>query len=192
MGSGSWARRSAQAAADPATIPVGTDSRVDRTSNAIKVIETEHAYIHEGRAFSVSAPALNVANNGHFDLLIQTPAVGEVHLRAFSAKTKQADGTLILYEGATLSANGDQLTPKNRDRPSSNAPETAAFSAPTVTDAGVLLEEDYISGNVALGGESRQVAQEWVLNPGTSYLLRYTNLSGSASDVVINAFWYEI
>jgi hypothetical protein len=156
------------------------------------VADVNHVRLHEGRAFYVYAnkPHGNLlANDANLDIAIAFGAGKTPHL-VFSMDSG-GDGEFTMYEGATVSG-GTAFTAINRFRPSSNVSLSAALVQPTVTATGTQLAYNFLaggSGKKASGAEA--FSFQYVLNPLTTYLFRFTNRSGSAQISFIMIDWYE-
>lgn len=92
------------------------------------------------------------------------------------------------YRNPTVSADGIAIAAYNKYRKTgaSDIAQSGVFHSPTVTNAGTLMVPGIIPagrGIVAIGGVGDMT--EWITNGDESLLLRITNLSGSASDVVV-------
>ena len=169
---------------------------VERVTKALKIIDNDHAYVHEGGLFSSYHKFSAIPTTQSRYILIKTPASKYVHYRAESISTSGDNVTIEFYEAPTTTADGTALTRNNHRR---TAPITAAtvtlFHTPTVTADGTLLHQTYIGGGVGVGqtrqGGEQENAQEWVLSRSTNYLIKITNGSANANTIQINPLWYE-
>lgn len=164
--------------------------RVDNTADhdAGVVIDAIHARIHRGQLFEHDEVNAALASAGTIELLLIVTTAA--HLRFHAAVG--GDTRVQLYEGTTVSANGTQRTPLNRNRFSSKTPVTEVYFSPTITTDGSLISDQFSPGGtgpLSAGGESG-TWEEWVLNPG-NYLLRATNISGATTFVHLEVDWYE-
>lgn len=164
----------------------------DRASLAGISIDTVHARIHEGVAYTVSALAASLSDAGDLDVLFRTPAAGAVHMRVSAAIA--GDGELRIYESPTTSADGTELDVVNRNRLSSNVAGSAAFEGPTVSDPGTLIGGPTLlpggTGGRA-GAATASPIGEHILKFSTDYLLRLTNQAGQAHRAGLEALFYE-
>jgi len=167
-------------------------STVEQYSVATNVIQTEHARIHAGEGYTVTAKFTGVANGASKDILLSNPAANFPHLRIYSVESEKAPANIILYEGATVSADGTALTIFNNNRGSSNTAGMTAFHGPTITDIGTDIEHSFIAGSKQVGGSFSDFSYEWLLKANTKYIVRYTNNSGQTSEVNFKLFWYEV
>lgn len=168
----------------------------ERLTSAIRTIETEHAYIHEGiffesyNKFTLAAGATRV--------ITIKPATGTyLHYRPTNLVTSADKVTIEFYEGATVTAaTGTAVTPSNHDRNSTLASKVTLLDAPTVTVNGTKFAQVYMPGATGIGstrsGASAGVSNsEWVLKPDTVYMIRVTNGSSGSNDIQVNFQWYE-
>jgi hypothetical protein len=169
---------------------------VERVTDALKVIDNDHAYVHMGGLVSSYHKFSAVAAAGTRYILIKTPATKYVHYRAESISTSGDNVTIEFFEAPTTTADGTALSANNHRR---TAPITAAtvtlFHTPTVTADGTLLHQTYIGGGTGTGGNriggEQGNAQEWVLARSTNYLIKITNGSAAANTIQVNPLWYE-
>ena len=168
----------------------------ERLTSAIRTIETEHAYIHEGiffesyNKFTLAAGATKV--------ITIKPATGTyLHYRPTNLVTSADKVTIEFYEGATLTAaTGTAVTPSNHNRNSTLTSKVTLLDAPTVTANGTKFAQVYIPGATGTGGtrtgqSAGTSGSEWVLKPNTVYLIRVTNGSSGSNDIQVNFQWYE-
>ena len=168
----------------------------ERLTSAIRTIETEHSYIHEGIFFE-SYNKFTLAAGATKVITLKAAAGKYLHYRPTSLVTS-ADKVLIeFYEGATLTAaTGTAVTPSNHNRNSALASTTTLLDAPTVTANGTKFAQVYIPGATGTGGtrtgqSAGTSGSEWVLKPNTVYLIRVTNGSSGSNDIQVNFQWYE-
>ena len=168
----------------------------ERLTSAIRTIETEHAYIHEG-IFYESYNKFTLAAGATRVVTIKAAAGTYLHYRPTNLVTS-ADKVLIeFYEGATVTAaTGTAVTPVNHNRNSAIASTTALIDAPTVTADGTKFAQVYIPGATGTGGTRTGASagvsnSEWVLKPDTVYMIRIKNGSSGSNDIQINFQWYE-
>jgi hypothetical protein len=164
---------------------------LDANGRYLPNIEPEHTRIHEGVAFE-HTDELVAANDGVVEYLFSVPAGCYPHFRSWSFTVTNSPGSVSLYEGPTVTDNGDLITPVNLNRLSGNVNGMLMYENPTVTADGTRMQVDHITGGKLSGGSSDKYIQEFDLMPSTLYLLRYINRSGVVSDVNPHIFWYEV
>jgi len=158
-------------------------------------ITGDHAYIHNGKAFSAMGQT-SLAAAGVYSLTLTTPAasVGYIHLRPafFSSSTSYAKMSII--EAPTFTA-GTASTPINRNRNSLTAPTAVYKYNAGYTTGGTVLDITTVGtgGNpTARAGGGVGADAEIVLKPVTTYLFYIENPTGGAtSNITWNLFWYE-
>lgn len=166
----------------------------DRISFGGIVIDTLHARIHEGVAFTASALSASLADEDNLDMLLVTPPHGEggVHLRVSAGLT--GDGELRIYEGTSVSANGTELDVTNRNRRSSNVSGVSAFQDPTVDTLGTLIVGPSLlpgGRNFRATAASASTLGEHILKASTNYLIRLTSEAGQARRAGVEVLFYE-
>jgi len=170
------------------------ESELDRFTGSKKVIDSDHAYIHDGLFYTVAQRA-TLATGATAKFTFLTPAAGYIHYRPVNIATSADKLTVNFYEGSSGNSGGSALTPVNRNRNSNRATGVVFKSGVTVTTNGTKFSEAYIAGATGTGG-TRTGAQlsasnEWVLKPSTIYTWEYINGS-SGDNVVFSEFqWYE-
>ena len=173
--------------------PLNEDYKVavDQYAKAIKVIDPEHARIHLGELFQYKHQFTGIANGANLDILFSVPAATFPHLRKFQVKGSDSPFSVSLYEGATTTDDGTELTPFDFNRNTGNTPNTNIFQGPTVSAIGTLLEDETVATGKDTAGSTDGLAVEWDLLPNTKYLMRLTNNAGGALSANIVLIWYE-
>ena len=168
----------------------------ERITSAIRTIETEHAYIHEGIFFE-SYNKFTLAAGATRFVTLKAPAGVYLHYRPTNLVTSADKVTIEFYEGATVTANtGTAVTPSNHNRNSALTSVVTLLDAPTVTANGIKFAQVYIPGATGIGGmrtgaSAGESESEWVFKPDTQYAIKVTNGSSGSNDIQINFQWYE-
>ena len=150
------------------------------------------ANLMEGNSYTLGYTypfSAGLADGANFDIAIAFGAGLEPKVNVEGLCVGNAMG--YLYEGATVSG-GTALTTINLNRQSTNASNSAALLNPTVSATGTLLGTYILIGGVkkkASGGDISSASL--IFKPLTTYLLRMTNVSGSAQAAQIEVTWYE-
>ena len=169
-------------------------------TDAHKIIDNDHAYIHLGKKFSGFYKA-TIAAGQTLLLSIETPAVasGYVHFRGLTLAPSVDKVSVDIYEGAIVNVAGTEIVLTNRRRV--GTPPVAGtivkhgttFSANGTLLAG--LSEYYPgstgTGNVRVGSEGHTAAEEIVLKPSTAYRVVITNGSSAENIIGIGINLYE-
>jgi len=157
-------------------------------------ITSDHAYIHQAKAFTAIIPAGSISAAYHICFKTPTVASGKyIHYRPLGITSSADYVDIKLYEGETYTG-GDAITPINRNRVASATASTmqAFVKGATVTPAGVLL---YNAGVGSTGGPQNKAGagggadEELVLKQNTIYCLTLT--PAGATTVTASVFWYE-
>lgn len=169
----------------------------DSISSALEIIPSEHAKIHDGKMFEfthATADGAGLTDNATLDVLLSVNASTYPHLIIGMFLGGLGQG--YFYESPTISSNGTEITPKNKNRSSVNVSGITVYHTPTVSDVGTELfsgrwlgTSSGPSGKINSGGEGFS-QREWILKPSTLYLLRIT---ARAADLQAhhNLVWYE-
>ena len=152
-------------------------------------ITGDHAYIHQGRAFTgiIETGSISSAYNISFT----TPATKYVHYRPIGITTSAAYIGFKLYEGDAYTS-GSAVTPINRNRTSTAVSGVSMVKGSTVTPAGTVVDVGGIgtAGTpAASGGGGGGQNEELVLKQNTKYTLALT--PSSATLATLKLFWYE-
>jgi len=167
-------------------------SIIETYSKALTTIESEHARIHQGKAFQLSDKVTGLlATGSHYFLIDPTTPI---HWRDYKFLTDGAPVDIELFENPTVTDNGTALTPLNRNRLSATVSAASIYSGPTVTDDGARI---YIDGIVGTGdkkstGSTEGIAGEWIVDGGNTYLLKLTNNGAVTISYIYQFFWYEL
>jgi len=101
------------------------------------------------------------------------------------------DAEGFLYEGATMTG-GTAATAVKLNRNSTIASQTAITINPTVTNVGTLvLKQILIGGSGKKAGGGEVGSSNLILSPLTSYLIRLTNVNGTAHAAELIVEWSE-
>jgi hypothetical protein len=172
--------------------------KFDPYTHAITVITDPHRLTHDGMVFHCSGKVLGILDEGVVDFLLVAPPVTPLHLHRVRMTFGAGDVDLVGYEGTTTTAQGAALPIFNLNRNSSNTPELAITSGPTVTAPGTIIHTQWAPPTAAGQGQSPQgigdveQGEEWILIPGEQYLFRITNNSGATIDIGYELMWFEV
>lgn len=164
---------------------------LDKTTRTVPTIDYEHYQIHQGNSFSAAAYS-TVGAASVWEFIVTTP-----NTAVWAHLIWELQGTLVttidMYEDATTSDDGTEITSYNRNRNSATTTAVKMYHTPTLTSDGNLIYTEKFGvsagGFVRIGGKSR-ASQEIVLGQGKKYLVRVT--SGTANNVIaIRARWYD-
>lgn len=160
------------------------------------VIDTNHAQIHDAKAFSLGS-VFTIAAGAVLDITVAVPAGAYVHYQASDISTDGGNTvTAVFYEGATVTAaTGTAITPANRHRIRNYSSMLTILQAPTVTATGTQIDQWYFpkaADKGVMSSISKSDTNEWVLKADTTYLFRISNTGATTAAVVsMRPFWYE-
>lgn len=156
-------------------------------------ISSDHAYIHDGIAFTaiVNAGTISAA----YDIAFTTPTVASgkfIHWRPTGITSSSNYVQFALYEGDAFTG-GTDVTPINRNRLSSGVSVMQDFvQGATVTPSGTLIDIGGVgtAGNPgSRSGGTEGANEELVLKQNTDYV--FTLTPAGATIVTAKLFWYE-
>jgi len=152
-------------------------------------ITSPHDELHRGNGFSLFHDSGSIANNATSEILINVGSTGlHVQLIADVTDTFLSE----TFEGTTVSSNGTAKTVFNKNRYSSKTTNASVFHTPTITADGTQIGCELVGAGKKQGGSSEMTrGDQWIFKSNTTYLVRYTNISGQSNRAVINIEWYE-
>ncbi len=163
----------------------------ERVTGAPRVIDADHAYIHDGAAFSVSVNATAAAGANQF--VIHTPATLYVHFRPTWLTIDEGEVIFSIYEDATSTGGlgWTDATPINRSRVSTSTAESVFYDEGTTSTGGDLIDQFAVFGvagpGQTRGGAGRGEPLEWVLAQDTQYRI----VVDTTERFYAQMFWYE-
>lgn len=175
----------------------GYHTPIERVTKAAMTVDSNHAQIHAGNAYSLGE-IFSLAAGATVDISVFVPDGTYVHYQASDITTDGGNTvTATMYEGATVTADtGTPIVPVNRRR--LGIPEVSSLTIkqnPTVTAIGTKIDQWYFpktADNQSKGFNGKSDTNEWILKQGTHYLLRIANTGTTAAAVVsVRPFWYE-
>ncbi|MCK5610635.1 hypothetical protein KAR91_52670 [Candidatus Pacearchaeota archaeon] len=179
----------------------GTRIINDPLVNTVPTTGTFHHLGHEGMLFIHGERHNGIANGANLDMLIRIPAGNanrQVHFRFNyhgKANTGDLDIDVILYEGPTVSAEGDLEDIATTNDALVKTTGVLMFSGPTVTDVGNYKGQTAMLGEKKSASSLDMAVPEWIMAPNGSsardYLIRTTNNSGGTVDIVHSLFFYD-
>jgi len=166
---------------------------VEGLTKFMAVISSDHAYIHDGIAYTAIVDSGSIS--AAYDIAFTTPTVASgkfIHWRPIGATTSADYVSATLREGDSYTS-GSAVTPINRNRLSSNTTTMQTFvKNATVDPSGTILQQTGIgtSGNPASqAGGGAGADEELVLKQDTDYVL--TLVPDGATTCLLSLFWYE-
>lgn len=162
--------------------------RSDPITNVLRIINAEHAEIHEQHHYFVSDidTDIDIATPKYW--LIRAPNSSvRVH---FTWEMETQNASLIeLFEAPAISNYGVALTEHNNDRNSANTSDLLSYRDPTVTGDGILIYHKRLVSDKKSGGFVKR-SHEIILDQAGDYLFKITT---DADDNEANIFmeYYE-
>lgn len=170
---------------------------IERVTLGLPVIDTNHAQIHAGNAYSLSG-VFTIPGGATKDITVYVPPGTYVHYQATDISTNGGNTiNAYLYEDITIISGGTAITPVNRRRLGTPQPsQLTVLEDPTIQalTTELLADRWYFpksSTNQIQNSISKSDTNEWVLKQDCTYLFRIVN---SATDTVVvnfRPFWYE-
>lgn len=165
----------------------------DELTGAALYIDTVHHEAHEGEMYHGDQVWSSVSNGASVEMAMAITTTKDAHM-TFDVV---AGGQVLVqvWESPTYANLGTAVHGWNMNRTYTNTSASTMYVAPTITSTGTITLVQRIlpggtSNQTRVGGGIRQ-GTEWIFKPGTVYMLRVTNQSGSAIPVNVSAEWYE-
>lgn len=160
----------------------------------ISVIQSDHAYIHKGLAYTLSTDVGAISTTYYIGFTTPASTVGYIHFRPAEAgiTTSTENVSYKLYENVAYTG-GTTYIPFNRKRNSTNVSSVIIKLGVTATPGSALYIDNKqagTAGNIfsASGGNSGG-GDELILNPGTNYVFSF--VPSGTTTIGFNSFWYE-
>jgi hypothetical protein len=155
-------------------------------------LDVNHLRLHEGRgfkAYKIYPSATQLANGASCNIAIAWATGVTAHVLVDASCG--GDAELYIYEGAVVTG-GTSFTALNRHRILNTASQSAVLINPTVTSVGTEIDAEIVAGGSGKkAGGAGSSALEMIFKPLTTYLIRLTNVSGSAQVAELMIDWYE-
>lgn len=185
-----------------ALLDLDGENVAEQYSKAIKIITTEHAWVHAGKGF-VAGELWNegaaIADNASVEVLIQ--AGNTMHVIANIVVG--GDSEVRYFKGTTFSAAGTSLTAFNKNDNSTITSSSTITHTPTLTADGTQFPPKFIPGGTSggagpgggggslAGGSDGSFSSEFILKSGEDYLIRITNRANATITIGVSVEWYE-
>ena len=139
---------------------------IDKITRAMPVVDYSHHEIHEGDHFFVKG--FFDLNTSTFDFMFVTPNT-ITYSHSIWEVAAEGEMNFLLYENASVSANGTPIPSFNNNRNSNNIALTLAYELPTVITTGALVWSGVVGSAKASGGIARS-DNEFIGRINTKYL----------------------
>jgi hypothetical protein len=180
------------------SMPTGTSSGYDYGANkfypigvdingSVITTEIDHWIVHKGASYTVSGFVTVPASDVKY-FQIKNTTSGGTHLRGFHFVSTQGNAKIEIYEGTTVTSDGEALTVINQNRNFVNGAEVAVFKNTSTSADGTFLTGDLLVGSKQSGGALNQEV-EWILKEDIIYTFKYTNIATSNDDIHFD-FWF--
>lgn len=158
----------------------------------VETIDHAHDQTHKGHYFSGGFYNSSVADTTSMELLIQNGSVSTFHMKL--GVVASGNSTVQIFEGTTFSGAGTTVTMTNHNRVSVTAFSGTVTHTPTLTlDGTQITATGFIPGGTKHtgGGGDFGFSNELILAKSTNYLIRVTNVSGSAMKASLSVEGYQ-
>ena len=163
---------------------------VNNLGNAVIVEDILHYETEIGQIYKTVYFNESVPNNENTTILIKTNGK-ESHLIRYLITADDTPDDILLYENATVTANGTEIIPVNYNRKLNITATTQIFSGGTITNYGTLLDREFLTTTKNAGGKSGELPVHWILQEDTYYAIVFANRGGSFEEVLFEIIFYE-
>lgn len=147
--------------------------------------------VRKGNIYSTSSYWTRISDGNSVELKI---AVNNEEIPTLFIVRSTGEATIDLIEGNTYTDNGTEIDIVNRNRASSNTPNSKIYKDPTIDTEGTTIAEEFIPGGARgaskIGGGA-DIREEFILQDNSEPLIRATNVSGSTADFFIKVIFVE-
>ena len=175
----------------------GTALYVEKITNGIPNINTDHALIHMGYGFSFATIINTLTGSGTKAYCWTAPSTKYCHLKNVNIQTLGSSIQVDILSGASVTVNTGALIPiNNLNDNSTTTAQSTIRESPTYT-GGTSIRTLYAladSTNQTVGNANFNANpnEEFVTkNEEEQYIILVTNLTANATIVSIEAFMYE-
>jgi len=172
------------------------DSLSINSDGALSVRDCEIQESVDGNAYYVEMISADLADGSSCTLGISVDTGGNKVPHGRFSVSVGGKAVCYLNEGVTFTG-GSAITPYNINRNSDSLPTHSFVENPTVSDEGTNIETDF-EGSSSDGRPFSNSAEPgsgekefWVLKKQTKYIVKVTNLSGSAINVKIGYTFHD-
>ncbi len=167
----------------------------EKFSKAPRVIQHEHAKIHDGDAYTFSVQQ-SLSNAGSFSVLFTVPSSKSQHLRTVRITPEAGPVRFRLYRDPVIdvASVGAESGLCNMNQQTSKISSLQTFRDPVtnVLSLGTSIEDELIPAfGVQGGGNATPTPFEFILKRGSNYLARFDNQSGGNTQMTYTIFVYE-
>lgn len=173
------------------------EAKVDASGSQVQITH-QHSKVHQGVYYGVTHLFETVGNNSTADILIKCSASYENH--AVIVIGNEGNCKLQVFETPDLGGNGTAIDIVNHNRSSANVSSSTAFHTPSLNSPFTYGASLFNGGLFLPGGTkdkgggalSTAAGEQWVWAKSKNYLVRVTNISGSAQNISIDIAFYEV
>jgi hypothetical protein len=168
------------------------DIRMDHVTNILATIDSGQYHMHKGSHYFFKTFIVDTGGNGSTTTFSFTTPNTSTRIHAKAQVTPDADYTVTIFEGATVSG-GTPVNGFNNDRDSSNVAELTALANPTIDVAGTPIWPARSGGGKNPIGVSPGLSYAIIAKTNTTYVFTIVkNISNQPQIVDVDFWWYEV
>jgi|Deesub1362A_J573_1020465.scaffolds.fasta_scaffold00652_18 hypothetical protein len=152
--------------------------------------------ISDGYGFMASKRFTAVASGSTAEMYFENPSGSGRNIYVILIRcVSEAQGTVDIYTGVSVSSSGTTITPVNLNLGSTNTSIANVEHSGTYDITGATLFQETVAPGgtgVHATGDIAEVGESVIMPPNdTDLLIIYTNESGSAANMSIRIIWWE-
>lgn len=173
-----------------------TPDLIDVKGSAMRVIESNHAHVHQACAYAAGLYDLAVADDAYLTMEMVIPEDVEIHIKDIGFFGMNGPHIITMLEKPTSITHGTTAVCQcNRYRNGSDDSVVDLWSDPADIVGGTELSPVLFGGGSGPGSSSTggisTSSLEWIFEEGV-YVLRIQNKSGDVAALGMNINWYQI
>jgi len=157
--------------------------KVDPSTKILLNMDYPMNRLHEGHSYVASHLFSTVADGNIVYMRIVPHATTHAHF----GYVIMSDGAckIEVLEGTTYTNPGGAVILYNRDRNSANGSDQLVYQSPVINVAGTVISVNLTGADKPFIAGGSVVSHDWHLKPSVDILLKVTNTSGDASEIII-------
>ncbi len=160
------------------------------TEDGLITIEKEHSEVHKGNYYFAKDFVDLTGAGDVLWFMFQTPDE-DIEINARVLMSGEAEFTIELAEGGTVSNSGNVVTLYNANRRSSKTSSLVAYADSTVTATGNIFWRAKTGSGRNATGVAPALGYEIIASPDTVYLFKITKAASGTHYLDFDFFYYE-
>ena len=168
---------------------------IEDYTDSLKVIQNDHAYIHDGLFFSTYInKTITAGSTSQVSIVTPSNDYGYIHWRSIEVATSNEKVFVYLYEDSSSDTSGSTINGINHNRNVSRTSVLTVTESASISSDGNLVDSTFVGGGSGPGatgsGDFGDTGYEFVLKPSTNYKVSIVSVTISQT-VHCKLKWYE-